>query len=255
MIYRLMQLGLLCGISTMIWGVLFGGYFGNAVSAFCRGMLGIDFTIPPLWFDSLAEPMNLFILSLVFGFVQIALGLCLRGYQLIRKGRPADAVCDAGFWLLVLAGAPLCLASVNLGLGLMGTGALGILLTGGRTAPSLVGKITGGLGSLYRITGYLADLLSYSRLMALGLATAVIAQVMNTMSTLAGGSLKGWLLFVIVFIVGHIFNVLINVIGTYVHTSRLQYIEFFGKFYEPGGRPFAPVFNKTKYVEIIKESD
>jgi V/A-type H+-transporting ATPase subunit I len=101
----------------------------------------------------------------------------------------------------------------------------------------------------------LPDILSYSRLLALSLATAVIAQVMNTMGTLAGSTLLGWLLFIVVFAVGHVFNVLINILGTYVHTSRLQYIEFFGKFYEPGGRPFVPLFNRTKYVEIIKEGN
>ena len=76
---------------------------------------------------------------------------------------------------------------------------------------------------------------------------------MNTMGTLAGSTVAGWILFIVVFVVGHIFNVAINILGTYVHTSRLQYIEFFGKFYEPGGRKFEPLFNKTKYVEIAKE--
>ncbi|HCP14885.1 MAG TPA: V-type ATP synthase subunit I, partial [Peptococcaceae bacterium] len=106
---------------------------------------------------------------------------------------------------------------------------------------------------LYGSTSYLSDVLSYSRLLALSLATAVIAQVMNTMATLGGKSVIGWIFFFLIFIIGHLFNLAINLLGTFVHTSRLQYIEFFGKFFESGGRRFAPLYNKTKFVEVIKE--
>ena len=249
---KLMKIGLYCGFSTMIWGVLFGSFFGNLIPAFTGSMLGHEITIKPLLFDPMADPMSLFYLSLAFGFIQIFLGMGLQGYQLIRRGQVFDAVCDIGFWFLILGGVPVCLLNVNVGLILMAVGAAGVLLTGGRAKKGL-GKITGGLGSLYGITSYLSDILSYSRLLALSLATAVIAQVMNTMGTLAGSTVAGWILFIVVFVVGHIFNVAINILGTYVHTSRLQYIEFFGKFYEPGGRKFEPLFNKTKYVEIAKE--
>ena len=249
---RLMKIGLYCGISTMIWGVLFGSFFGNLIPAVTGSMLGREITLTPLLFDPMAEPMSLFYLSLAFGFIQIVLGMGLQGYQLIRRGQVFDAICDIGFWLLILGGVPVCLLNLNAGLILMGLGAVGVLLTGGRSKKGL-GKITGGLGSLYGITSYLSDILSYSRLLALSLATAVIAQVMNTMGTLGGSTVAGWILFVIVFIVGHVFNVSINILGTYVHTSRLQYIEFFGKFYEPGGRKFEPLYHQTKYVEIVKE--
>ncbi len=250
--YQLMKIGLYCGISTMIWGVFFGSFFGNLIPAFTGAMLGHEVVFQPLLFDPMADPMSLFYLSLAFGFVQIFLGMGLQGFQLIRRGQVFDAICDVGFWYLILGGVPVCLLNTKLGLGMMAVGALGVLFTGGRAKKGL-GKITGGLGSLYGITSYLADILSYSRLLALSLATAVIAQVMNTMGTLAGNTAAGWLLFILVFVIGHIFNVGINLLGTFVHTSRLQYIEFFGKFFEPGGRKFAPLFNKTKYVEIVKE--
>ncbi len=250
---RLMQLGFLCGLSTIMWGAFFGGFFGDAVKAVSGQMFGREFIIKPILFDPMADPMTLFILSLAFGFIQIGMGMCLSAYKLIKQGQFLDAVFDVGFWLLILGGVPVCLLDLNAGLIMMAVGALGVLCTAGRAKAGFFGKLIGGLGSLYGITGYLSDILSYSRLLALSLATAVIAQVMNTMGTLGGPSVLGWLLFVLVFIVGHIFNVAINILGTYVHTSRLQYIEFFGKFYEPGGRPFSPLFNKTKYVEIIKE--
>ncbi len=250
---RLMQLGFLCGLSTIVWGAFFGGFFGDAVKAFSTHMLGREILIKPILFDPMADPMTLFILSLVFGFIQIFLGMCLNAYKLIKHGQILDAVFDVGFWLLILVGVPVCLLNVNAGLIVMAAGALGVLCTAGRSKSGFLSKLAGGLGSLYGITGYLSDILSYSRLLALSLATAVIAQVMNTMGTLGGPTVLGWVLFILVFIVGHVFNVAINILGTYVHTSRLQYIEFFGKFYEPGGRAFSPLFNKTKYVEIIKE--
>jgi V/A-type H+-transporting ATPase subunit I len=253
MMGRLMKVGFYCGISTIIWGAFFGGFFGNLIPSVSGAMLGHEVSIRPILFDPMVDPMKLFILALVFGFIQVILGLCLNAYKMILQGDPLGAVFDVGFWLLILIGVPLCLVAVPVGLGFMAAGALGVLCTAGRAKPGLFGKITEGLGALYGITGYLSDILSYSRLLALSLGTAVIAQVMNTMGTLAGGTLVGWLLFIIVFIVGHVFNVAINLIGTYVHTSRLQYIEFFGKFFDSGGRPFSPLFNKTKYVEIIKE--
>lgn len=116
-----------------------------------------------------------------------------------------------------------------------------------------LGKVIGGFTSLYGITGYLADILSYSRLLALGLATGVIAAVVNTMGSLAGGGLKGLILFIIVFIIGHTYNMLINTLGSFVHSSRLEYVEFFGKFYEGGGEAFDPYSEKTKYIEILRE--
>jgi len=188
---------------------------------------------------------------LSLGFIHIGFGLCLNAYQKIKRNRIMDAVCDAGFHLLILYGAPLCILNVNLGLTVMAIGALGIVCTGGRESRSIFGKIFGGLGRLYNCVNYLADILSYSRLLGLGLASAVIAQVMNSIATMVGPSIIGWIVCVLVFTVGHIFNVLINIISTFVHSSRLQFIEFYSKFYEAGGRHFVPLFNKTKYVELI----
>ncbi|MCL1805479.1 MAG: V-type ATP synthase subunit I [Clostridiales bacterium] len=258
---RLMTLMVYCGVATSIWGLLFGGFFGNLVSAVSGGMLGHEVTIPAILFDPMKDPMNLFILSLVFGWIQLMTGLGLNAYKLIKHGRAFDALCDAGFWMILLLGIPVTAlsvlggSSITAGLVVFAVGALGIVIFGGREKKNPVSRLISGLGSLYGATSYLSDILSYARLLALGLASAVIAQVMNTMGTLGGGSVVGWFVFLLIFAIGHTFNVVINILGTYVHTSRLQYIEFFGKFFEPGGRPFAPLFNKTKYIEIIKEGN
>ncbi|MPM99779.1 hypothetical protein SDC9_146973 [bioreactor metagenome] len=107
--------------------------------------------------------------------------------------------------------------------------------------------------SLYNITSYLSDVLSYSRLLALGLATGVVSSVMSILGSMGGRNVFGILLFVVVMIIGHTFNFAINALGAFVHAARLQYVEFFGKFNEGGGEPFKPFTKKTKYNRIIKE--
>ena len=115
------------------------------------------------------------------------------------------------------------------------------------------GKVIGGLASLYDITGYISDLLSYSRLLALGLTTGVMAQVFNMLSTMFGKSWFGIILLIIVFIIGHAINIGLNALGSYVHTMRLQYVEMFGKFYEGGGKQFKPFKLNSKYIKIQED--
>lgn len=110
-----------------------------------------------------------------------------------------------------------------------------------------------GAYDIYNITGWLSDVLSYSRLLALGLATGVIASVVNQMGSMLGGGIVGAIGFAIIFVIGHAMNLSINLLGAYVHTNRLQFVEFFGKFYEGGGRPFEPFETDTKYVDIKEE--
>jgi V/A-type H+-transporting ATPase subunit I len=110
--------------------------------------------------------------------------------------------------------------------------------------------MTGVLG-LYNVTGYLGDVLSYSRLLGLGLAGGVIGSVINTMGALGGNSVLGVIIMVVIFVGGHTFNIAINALGSFVHTSRLQYVEFFGKFFEGGGKMYQPFKKSTKYIDIV----
>ena len=203
--------------------------------------------------------MKLLIFSLILGGIHIFVGMGVQAYMYIRDGHALDAVLDIGLWYLLLIGLVLFGiggnlndTAVTIGKYMAIVGAVGILLTGGRKKKGL-GKITGGLGSLYGITSYLSDVLSYSRLLALGLATGVVAQVINTLGALAGGGVVGSIVLILVFLFGTVFNLAINALGAFVHSCRLQYVEFFGKFYTGGGREFHPFGRKTKYIKILEE--
>jgi V/A-type H+-transporting ATPase subunit I len=129
-------------------------------------------------------------------------------------------------------------------------GMIVIVLMSGRANKNWGLRVALGAYDIYGVTSWLSDVLSYSRLLALGLATGVIAQVINTMGSMFGGGPIGLILFIIIFVVGNILNFAINVLGAYVHTNRLQYVEFFGKFYDAGGEPFTPFTTKTNYIDI-----
>ena len=128
---------------------------------------------------------------------------------------------------------------------------LGVFLTAGRDRKNLIGKFTGGFGAVYNLTGYLSDVLSYSRLFGMGLATGVIGMVFNTIASLLTTSWIGWPFALIILVAGHGFNIAVNTMGAYVHACRLQYIEFYDKFFEGGGRTFVPYAYKTKYIVLI----
>ena len=136
---------------------------------------------------------------------------------------------------------------------LMAVSAVGIILTGGRESKNWFKRILKGLYSLYGISSWLSDILSYSRLLALGLATGVIATVFNSMGSMGGNSPGGVIMFIIVFLIGNVLNLAINALGAYVHTNRLTYVEFFGKFYEGGGTAFRPFAVNTKYYKIKED--
>lgn len=260
--HRMIKMFMFCGLSTFMWGALFGGWFGNFFTVAAKTFFGKEFVIRPLWFDPLSEPMRLLVVSLILGAIHLFVGMGVQAYMDIKDGRPLDALFDIGLWYLLLIGIVLFAFGGKLGAGAVGigkimaiVGAVGILLTGGRKKKGIFGKLTGGLGSLYGITSYLSDVLSYSRLLALGLATGVVAQVFNTLGSLAGGGIAGSILLIVVFAFGTVFNIAINALGAFVHSCRLQYVEFFGKFYTGGGRPFAPFERKTKYIKILKEGN
>lgn len=266
--HKSLKLFMYCGISTLIWGILFGGYFGNVVDIVSQTFFGKTVTIPALWFVPLNDPMKLLVYSMLFGVIHLFVGHGIKGYMALRDGKPMDFFCDVVLWYAFLIGLILMLipsdifASIaqaqivfppavnTLAKALTIIGAVGILLMSGRANKNPALRLALGAYDLYNITGWLSDVLSYSRLLALGLATGVIASVINQMGSMFGDGILGAIGFIAVFIVGHTINLAINLLGAYVHTNRLQFVEFFGKFYEGGGKPFEPFKADTKYVTI-----
>lgn len=237
---------MVCGFSTALFGTLSGSFFGDSIAK-VSSMYGSTVSVPAL-IDPLNDPLQVLIAALAIGFFQLIVGTAVNGYMLIRDGHWFDALCDVGSLWLLFAG---------IALGAMGitwyaayAGLAAVVLTQGRSSPSIGGKLGGGLFALYNIaSGWFGDVLSYCRLMALMLAGAVIASVFNTLGTLTGNIVG----FTLLFLVGHALNLALNVIGAFVHSLRLQYLEFFGKFYKEGGIPFRPLAIKTNYFNIIEE--
>ncbi|OQB14814.1 MAG: V-type ATP synthase subunit I [Firmicutes bacterium ADurb.Bin193] len=246
---KMLKMLFFCGISTVIWGAAFGGWFGDlSLVVFGR-------EIAPLWFNPAGDPMKLMIWAFIFGAFQLIVGMAMNAYILIRNGKWLDAVFDIGFWYVVFAGLVIMFFGGDLsymGKYIAAAGGIGLILTQGRSEKHIVKKFLSGALSLYNITGFMSDVLSYSRLLALGLATGVIAQVINQVAVLPGGfgSIVSTIIMFVILTGGHIFNMAINTLGAYVHSSRLQYVEFFGKFYEGGGKAFAPIRAKVKYLRI-----
>lgn len=244
---KMIKLLFFCGLSTVVWGSMFGGWFGDILPLVSGGKLNI----PPIWFNPLDDPMRLLIWSMIFGGVHLFTGMGIKAYMLVKEGKIFDAIFDIGSWYILLIGVALLLVGgtpAQIGKYLAIVGAVMLILTQGRDNKNIIKRLSSGVLSLYGITSYLSDILSYSRLLALGLGTGVIASVINTLGTLFGFNPIGIILLIIVFIIGHTFNLAINALGAYVHTSRLQYVEFFGKFYEGGGKRFEPFKKNTKYI-------
>lgn len=254
------ELGMWLGGSTAICGVFVGGFFGNALEVIYSTFL--PGAVMPGWMQKfcsgivvnpVTDPMKVLVIALVIGAIQLIFGQLVHIYMGFRDHEALDAILDVVPWWIVFAGVAVVALLGNPWV--LVAGFLALLLTQGRHKKGIIGKLFGGIASWYDITSWLSDILSYARLMALMLATSVIAQVFNTLGALGGRTVVGVIMFVVVFLIGHAFNIGVNLIGTYVHAARLHYLEFFGKFYKEGGVAFRPLQYKTKFVDIINKEE
>lgn len=237
-------------VSSIIWGLIFGSFFGDAVE------------LPALINPS--EDYYLMIgMSLLLGGIHLFFALGIKAYMNIRDKKFLDAVYDVGFWYMAVIGAIVFIIAMalklnstitNIGKWSLILGLIGIVLTGGRTEDSVGAKLGWGLYSAYGITSYIGDFVSYLRLMALALAGAFIAIAVNMIvRMLFSGGIIGIIAGSIIFVIFQLFNAFLSYLSAYVHTARLTYVEMFNKFYEGGGRPFKEMIAKSEYFNIREE--
>lgn len=240
------ELLFISGVAAAVFGLITGGFFGAS--------LGYSLISPT------EDPIAFIALSLGLGIVHLYAGMIIEFYDNVRRGQVMAGLFDQGLWLLLLTSLIVLglqsQTSINIPLGeyagwVAAASAVGLVLTQGRHQSNLLLRLGSGLASLYDISGYFSDVLSYTRLLGLGMASGVIATVINLVASMFWSTpVIGPVVTIVIMVFGHVFNLFIGVIGGYVHVSRLQYIEFFGKFFEGGGRAFSPLKAKSRYVYV-----
>lgn len=259
---QMFGLAVWCGISTIGWGMLTGGFFGDFIPQILK-IFNPDSTwewfYKPL-FTPLNDTVMILIGSLILGFIHLITGTIIGFVRKVKLGNLVDGIFEEGTWWVIFAGAivaigvPMLVSDTaaadtigTVGIVILVVG-IAMLLIGGARGKKGFGIITGPFGAIYNgVTGWFGDILSYSRLMALMLAGSVIAQVFNTIGAIPGNIV----LFIIISLIGNALNFALNLLGCFVHDLRLQCLEFFGKFYEDGGVPFRPLKIFSKHNNVV----
>lgn len=264
MMENLAKVLLMGGISTIFIGLLFGTCAGVSWPVIFRGT-ALENTFPLI--DSSADPIAMLALCAAMGIIQMFYAVFIAAYSCIKHRDWAGAIVDNLSWVFIITGL-LLMAAPSLGLpAALGTAgkwmAIGfaavVLLFAGRSKKNVAGRLMSGAGKLYDVTSWLGDVLSYARIFALGLSTGVIGLVLNTLCwDMLFASFKGnpvlmvvgFIIVTVLSVALHAFMMAISTLGCFVHSARLQYVEFFGKFYEAGGKAFKPLRYETKYVNV-----
>lgn len=264
MMENLAKVLLMGGISTIFMGLLFGTCAGVSWPVIFRGT-ALENTFPII--DSSADPIAMLALCAAMGIIQMFYAVFIAAYSCIKHRDWAGAIVDNLSWVFIITGL-LLMAAPSLGLpAALGTAgkwmAIGfaavVFLFAGRSKKNVAGRLMSGAGKLYDVTSWLGDVLSYARIFALGLSTGVIGLVLNTLCwDMLFASFKGnpvlmvvgFIIVTVLSVALHAFMMAISTLGCFVHSARLQYVEFFGKFYEAGGKAFKPLRYETKYVNV-----
>jgi V/A-type H+-transporting ATPase subunit I len=256
---KLMWMLGICAAATFIAGALTGGWFGNAIQMFILGKPNKSIA---LWFDPFEKPMTFFVLSLGLGYFQIMAGLAVGFGHSLKRRDYLSAVCDYLSWLVMLNSVVIFLAAkfgaipapIGKIFGIVALIPAAIILLFSERQGGWAGRIGMGVYNLFSTIFYMGDVLSYLRLMALGMVTAGLAMAINVIVEICSKiPVAGILIAVIVFVGAHMFNMAINVLGAFVHTLRLQYVEFFPKFFVGGGKQFMPLSKEYQHIYITKE--
>lgn len=238
----------ICAIPTMFWGLLYGNFFG--------------FEMPFQVLSTTEDITQILALSVIFGYLQILFALGLKVFILWKmRDEKVKAVLQGGSWIIFLLSLiPIILGMISEGpmmkIGISGL-VLGLVLVvvgGSLDGNTFIGKIGSGLYAILDVTNYLGDLISYTRLMALGVAGGSIAMAFNMIIGFLPIPIR-FTIGILLFVALHALNMFLSYLSAYVHGIRLQYLEFFGKFYEGNGRAFKPFKTEEKFVEVISEEN
>lgn len=239
------------GFFAVLWGLALGSFFGDLPAAVAK-TFGSDFALTPLFADPFKEPMLIMLTSVALGMAHIALGMFLNICKLCKNGEARVAFTEIAPWYFIFAGIGLTIMGQAWGKWLSLTACLVIVLLSPKDTKNPFMQLISGILKLYDITAFVGDILSYTRITALILSTSVIAMVVNMFAGMIGFTFPGVIFSVIILILGHTMNISLSGLSAYVHTTRLHYVELFGKFYSGGGELFKPLAIKTKYTEPCK---
>ena len=248
--------------ATVPIGALTGGWFGNLHEIF-RNPLFIKLRERMMIMDPINEALKFFVIALILGVIQLLFGYMLRFIRGLREGNKAAALGEGLGWFFLWVGIFTLVAQIKLVLNWLAFITYPLLIAGtslilgysGYPSRSFIKRSLKGLFAFYQgFMGTISDILSYSRLMALGLVTLGMALSMNVLYEIfVKFPVIGPVIGVLIFVFGHMFAIAINALGGFIHTLRLQYAEFFSKFYKGGGEPFTPLSYDTRYIELIKK--
>jgi V/A-type H+/Na+-transporting ATPase subunit I len=251
------------GVGAFFFGILFGGYLGVAPADIHPAL------VPLQQFDPIQNPLPVFYFALIFGALHVSFGLVLDIVRAMRYNTLIDGLLDNVPWLMMFATFALMIVSyvglftdtINTAVqAYWGYAAIGIavliMITKGRHGKGIFGKISSGVLSLYGGVGYFADILSYSRLLALGLATGALAFSINLIAGFIGGDSLGvgTIFMVIILILGHTLNIVLSTLGAFINSARLQFVEFFSKFLTGTGRPFNAFRKEERNVILLPDT-
>jgi len=251
------KLLLFMGLGSALVGLLFGGYLGIPPESLPSWLLAIQV------FDPIGNPLPVFYLALGLGVFQVMVGMFLKIYSDYRNGELMNGILDQGPWLFVFFMAIAYLgvvteyisfASTEQLINLIYVGLVMVVVASGRKGNTVLEKVQSAALSLYDSIGYFSDILSYSRLLALGLATTALAFAVNLIAEIVSGTpVVGPVLAIVVLVIGHLFTLAVNTLGAFIHSARLQFVEFFGKFIAGTGREFKPLKRSAEHVVAVDE--
>jgi V/A-type H+-transporting ATPase subunit I len=234
---------------SILWGLVYGSFFG--------------LELPFVLLSTSNDANTILLISVVFGIVQIMFGLGIKAYLSLRDKNPLGAISDSIGWLGIFVGLIFILFGkmlfpsqvlVTVGAAVAITSAVAIVLATAMASDNKALGAGAGLYNLYGITGYIGDMVSYTRLMALGVSGGSIAVAFNMIIDF----LPVWARFTIgavLFVLLHSINFGLSMLSAYVHGARLVFVEFFGKFYEGGGKALEPLKTEEKYIYLKNKKE